>query len=296
MVAEGMANYFQGKWKPALAMLDDAEKLLRERCVGVTWERDNAILFGVLARYYLGEIAELIDRVPVRLREAHDIGDLYGATNLRTRGFIAWLAKDDAERAANELRIAREQWTQRALHIQHYFQLNAEAQIALYAGDPYRAYQRVCESWNPFKRAFFFRIVSIHTTMYDLRGRSALASIEGRPHERAELLASASRDARALTKFPDLGTRSTGVLLQANIAAASGDHAGALRLLEEAERGFLEADMALHRTVTRRRRGELLGGEAGADLITACDAWFSAQRVANPARLCAMLAPGFPGK
>jgi hypothetical protein len=50
--------------------------------------------------------------------------------------------------------------------------------------------------------------------------------------------------------------------------------------------------MALHATVTRRRRGELMGGEAGRDLVAAADAWMSEQAIMNPARMTQMLAPG----
>jgi len=50
--------------------------------------------------------------------------------------------------------------------------------------------------------------------------------------------------------------------------------------------------MALHAAVTRRRRGELMGGEAGSGLVAAADAWMSGQAIRNPARMAQMLAPG----
>jgi hypothetical protein len=80
--------------------------------------------------------------------------------------------------------------------------------------------------------------------------------------------------------------------VQAGAAATRREAKRAQGLLESAERGFTAADMALHAAVTRRRRGELMGGEAGSDLVAAADAWMSGQAIMNPARMAQMLAPG----
>jgi len=43
----------------------------------------------------------------------------------------------------------------------------------------------------------------------------------------------------------------------------------------------------------RRRLGSLLGGDEGARSIAAAESWMSAQGVKDPARMTAMIAPGF---
>jgi hypothetical protein len=57
----------------------------------------------------------------------------------------------------------------------------------------------------------------------------------------------------------------------------------------------LEAlDMPLHAAAARWRLGGLLGGAEGRALIEQADAELRQRGIVNPARLTAMLAPGFP--
>jgi len=82
------------------------------------------------------------------------------------------------------------------------------------------------------------------------------------------------------------------LLVQAGAAATRGEAARAQGRLESAEARFMGADMPLHAAVARRRRGELMGGEAGGQLVAAADAWMSGQEIMNPTRMTQMLAPG----
>ena len=82
------------------------------------------------------------------------------------------------------------------------------------------------------------------------------------------------------------------LLLRAGASATRGETEPALRLLQTAEAGFSAASMALHAAAARRRRGELMGGDTGLELVAAADAWMKAQSIKNPERMTAMLAPG----
>jgi hypothetical protein len=54
------------------------------------------------------------------------------------------------------------------------------------------------------------------------------------------------------------------------------------------EDGFRGVDMMLHAMGTRRRRGLLLGGAEGQDLVQQADAWMTGQTIRNPARISAI--------
>jgi hypothetical protein len=78
------------------------------------------------------------------------------------------------------------------------------------------------------------------------------------------------------------------------LALARGDRAGAVGLVAEAAYRLEAADMAAHAAAARRRLGLLLGGADGQALTERADAWLTSRQVRNPARMTAVLAPGFP--
>jgi hypothetical protein len=84
------------------------------------------------------------------------------------------------------------------------------------------------------------------------------------------------------------------LLVRAGITAIRGDRRRAATLLRDAA-GRLDAlDMPLHSAAACRRLGGLLGSEEGRALIEQADAELRQRGIVNPARMTAMLAPGFP--
>ena len=112
------------------------------------------------------------------------------------------------------------------------------------------------------------------------------------PRECADLLRGAEAHARAILREKTHWGDPLAHLVRAGAASTRGETERALGLLESAETGFATADMALHLAATRRRRGELLGGDTGRGLVAAADAWMSGQAIKSPERMTAMLAPG----
>jgi hypothetical protein len=53
-------------------------------------------------------------------------------------------------------------------------------------------------------------------------------------------------------------------------------------------------EMRLYAAAARRRLGQLLGGDEGRGMIVQADVWMTGQGIKNPARMTAMLVPGFP--
>jgi hypothetical protein len=66
------------------------------------WELSIAHRFLFSAMIYRGEIAEVSRKVPVMLAAALEQGNVFGATDLRTRLNLIWLAADDPDRAREE--------------------------------------------------------------------------------------------------------------------------------------------------------------------------------------------------
>jgi hypothetical protein len=81
-------------------------------------------------------------------------------------------------------------------------------------------------------------------------------------------------------------------LIRGVVAMHRKDRATAAALLRLAADGFDRADMALYAAATRRRLGDLQGGEAGDRHVREATRFMREQTVVDPDRLSAVLTPG----
>ncbi|HEX6834951.1 MAG TPA: hypothetical protein VF334_00185, partial [Polyangia bacterium] len=160
----------------------------------------------------------------------------------------------------------------------------AEGTTDLYAGDAAGAWKRVRETWKPLKKSLLLMIQLTRIEAVHLYGRAALAAGD---------LGEAARAAKKLAREKMAWSAPLAALLAAGVARTGGDLAQARTSLDEAARGFDAADMALWEAVARRQLGLLVGGDEGAALVAAADAFLRAQSVRDPGRVAATLAPGF---
>jgi tetratricopeptide (TPR) repeat protein len=289
---KGFAAYLEGRWQTALELCDQAEGIFNDHCTGVAWELDMAHTFALWSLTYMGEVAELTRRRQVLLQQARVRGDRFAVTIL-TIMETARLGADDPEGARQELHQVMSEWSQQGFHVQHHAAILARVYIGLYSGDGAATYAYVSEQWPAYKGSLLSRVQHIRIDFLQSRARSALAAsiIADNPKP---FLRAAGRDAKRLEREKVGWSAALARLVRAGIAGARGDTIRAVRLLREAATQFDEVDMLLFAAAARRRTGELLGGEEGRGLIEGADAWMAGQGIVNPARMTAMLAPGFP--
>ena len=291
---DGLAAFLEGRWKQALTQLGTAGEFLRERAYGLTYERDTITLYSLACLVYLGELAELRRRLPVLKKEAIDRGDIYASTNLRTGLMtISELADDDVEGARREADESIAQWSHQGTHVTHFLDVQAQGQIDLYEGNPERALQRLNAIWPALSDALLLRVQYIRVTLLYLWGRAALSAAIARTGLDDDLLEEALQKAKELER--ESMPWATGFVhaIRAGVTFARGDRAQALVLLDAAARAFDAADMGLHAMVSRRRHGELLGGDEGAMMTRDADEWMRAQTIKDPAHMAELLVPGF---
>jgi hypothetical protein len=187
------------------------------------------------------------------------------------------------------------EWSHRGFHAQHYWNLLAEAQIELYCGDGPAAWEVLRERWPAFRRSMILRIQMARIEAYHLKARCALAMATTLPPaERAPYLRQADALADRVASERAPWGDALAALTRAGSAAAGGAPDRARKQLQGAALGFAETHMALFEAVTRRREGELRGGPDGLATARAASASMVERGVANPDRMAAMLAPGFP--
>jgi eukaryotic-like serine/threonine-protein kinase len=289
--ARGLSSYLMGRWRDAAENCERAAEILRDQCTGAAWELTIANRFMLTSLLYLGEMVEVSRRVPQLLSAALEQGNLFAATDLRTRLNLIWLAADDPVRAREEVISAMITWPRKGFHLQHYSSLVALAQIEMYTGDYEVAWKHIEGQIKALEKSLLLRIQGLRIDSLHIRGRLALASAEGNQRERH--LRTAAKLAAKIESEEMAYANPLAALIRAGIARRRGNNELAVSLLETAATDFDAAHMRLYATVTRRRLGELLGDGRGRQLIVQAEEWMSKQQIKNPARMMNLLAPGF---
>ena len=171
----------------------------------------------------------------------------------------------------------------------------ARMAIALYRGEFTEGKELLAEQWAGFRQSHMNQVPILKRVFTDLRERLALVEAADAPagSRRRNLLSKVARTGRRFAKAHEPYAAGWGRLLQAGAANLSGEPAAALGHLEAAERKFADAEMAAYVAVTKRRRGALIGGDEGRELIAEADAWLTGQGIVNPVAWSRMYAPGF---
>jgi eukaryotic-like serine/threonine-protein kinase len=289
--ARGLIAYLLGNWKEAAELCERAAEVLRDECTGVTWELTIANRFMLSALMFLGEMAEVSRRVPQLLAVALEQGNLFAAIDLRTRMNPIWLTADDPNQAREEVIAALTTWPRKGFHLQHYTALVALTQIELYTGDTEVGWRHIEGQIKPLERSMLMRFQGLRIEATHLRGRLALASATG--SDRESRLRTAEKMAQQLTKEGMRWSDPLSALIRAGLARSRGDDRKAIEMASLAIEGFEVVDMNLYAMAARRRMGEILGGDRGAELIAVSEEWMRKQQIRNPEAYTNMLAPGF---
>jgi hypothetical protein len=288
---EGLGLYQSGELEAALEACSRSNEILTVHGSTLFFEWTSIQLYTLWALYYLGEIAEVCERVPRLLRESRERGDLYAVTNLSTGlSTMAWLARDQIEHARRENDEAIARWSKRGFHLQHYWWLLARLMADFYSGETAESWDTLQEYWGELESSYYKYVYLVRAESSSLRGRAALVSVQRDPKR---MLAEAERSAAVIEKIQVEPWRHWAQLLRAGVSAQRGDVGAAIEQLRSAEEQAAGVNMALHAICARRQRGVLIGGDEGARLIESADKWMREQRIARPDRVARMIAPGF---
>jgi eukaryotic-like serine/threonine-protein kinase len=295
ILADGITAMAAGQWKKAFESSARALPILREQCVGLTWELTIAHNLHIWALMYLGELAEVGRLVPPLLADARRRGNLALLTELCTRGNYYWLAADEPDEGERETIDSIARWSHKGFHRQHYSAMLARVQTALYRGNGEAAWRLLDEQAPLVRSAGLTRMQVIRVELLYMRARSALAlaaTTSGPTSRRYRSIARdcAQRIARERMPWSD----PIALLVTASIAYLEGDPDRAVACLNEAVEQFGRADMSLYVAVAKRRIGSVQRDAAGRELRRESENWMAAQTIKNPPRMTRMLAPGFP--
>jgi len=295
-LAAGMVRVFSGEWRAAQATLDAAELIIRERCRGVHWELANAVAWSMNALILCGELKEAAQRVPELLREAQERADRFALMHMVYPAAITAIVADDPDTAD---RIAREfprfggDFSEKFTG-GHWGSLVSRVSANRYRGRGSLAHQEMEVDFARIKAAHFLRVHMMRVCTTFERALCALSAAEDGGDQTA-MWRLAERCARELlADRPDyaapMGHHVLGCLL-----AGKGQPEQAAAQLELAISGLSRVDMGYLASCAKARRGALVGGEAGRELLKASTEQLVTQGIVNVDRCLDMSAPGFRG-
>jgi hypothetical protein len=287
----GLGRYLVGRWRAAVDLLRRAEGILRE-LPGAIWELNASQRFQLNALTFIGDIPTIATRVPELVKSARERGNLYAECALRVRlCSLLWLARDDPHGGIAETAEVMGRWSQEGFHLQHYNELFAHVNCALYLGDAERAMQHIESTWPKLESSLLTNTQALRIEARQLRLRVCLAYLRAHPEHRATR-STLERDLRALRKENVAWGTAYASFGEGLLHAVNGEQERARTLLETARREFTECDMDLWRYVASHRIGELIGGDEGSGLIAEAERFLSLHAVKHPLRFVQHYAPG----
>ena len=289
----GFASVMRGEWKLARDALDGAEEIFRDRCTGVTWERDTIHNFTLRALIQKGDIRELKERWSVFFREAHERGDLYAATMLSAfyQTMIKLAGNEQPENEA-ELEALLDCGSKERFSLQHSDAFESLIHIYLYRSEITTAWARIESVWPLYAKSMLLRIRMTRIDLLDMRARCALALAE-RPGEPEVYLRRAADIAQRLEKEGQSWALAHALYIRAGIAACKEDSVRSVDYLLRSAAQYDLAEMPLRAHLLRYRLGEIVPGPETRALHEKAEEWLKGQGIVSPARWVGMYAPGF---
>jgi hypothetical protein len=293
-VYAGMMHYFMGQWRNAQRFCEQAIQL----CYGKEIRAIPALFFAEWAcltcLMYAGEVSEMRSRMPDSLMAVEARNEPREIASFRL-GWInfAHLCADQPEVAAAEAEAAFQRFEKTPFTSVHYLHLTARANTCLYQGDADAAWRHVASHWPGLVASHQLRMTTVHSEMFDVRGRVALArALASTDAEtRRQMVREATSAWKALEKSSLPAARALGTVIRAGVAGIEQRTRESIDLLESAALEFDRLQMSMHVASCRLRLASLLSGSRAADLAQKADDWFAAPAIRRPEQVTSVIVP-----
>jgi serine/threonine protein kinase len=287
-LAYGINAFMRGHWLVARMQLEHAAHVLRNRCMGVTWEITTVQRFLVWTLWHLGEVREHERLLPLYMSEAEARGDLYASMSFAAN--LRFLDDDSARERRKTLSLLQQ--PARGGYLPEHQLLFMLATLDLYEGDGIAAWERLERVWRWVTSSMSMKVEPTRILYHELRGRAAIAALLAERGRGRGLRRVVRREIRDLLREVADWAHGYAHLLRAGLLALDDEPAAALESYAAAEEVFARTDMKLMAQAARDRRGILLDGAEGHALRVEAHRYLDEQGVTNPERMLGMLAPG----
>ena len=172
---------------PCLRSLDEAERLLRDHCTGVSWELSLVHVSRISMLRIEGQYGEAVRRGLAVLAEAQHRGDIF--TQARIGIFVLVDRHLLAGRFAEARQVLRElsrEWFRGRFPVQQVLGFFHDINIDLLMDRRGMAWRRCRRYWPLIERTQMLRVEVIRDYAFLLRGGTALAAIDDMTRRRAD--------------------------------------------------------------------------------------------------------------
>jgi hypothetical protein len=281
-MSEGTVEYWTCRLVRAEQLTRDAERIFREETTGTNLELKTARMFLTYTLRHRGSWAQLRELRDEYVEDAERRGDRYVVTSMNRYCTSLWLAADDPDGARRIIADAKWMLPHRGFHAQHWYELEARGEIAMYDHTVDRDMTDLEPLFDGLERSVLLRVTTVRALALWLRGRLGLC--------RGDRKAAQQAVAR-LASVDNVRARVVGKMLEAGLEGRSRD-AIAITKLREASSLAEQSDLGLHAAAARFQLGTLLGGSEGAEHVADARRIMIAEGVAKPERFADWFVPG----
>ena len=291
-LAGGICYKATGNWKEGVERLETAMATFAA-CTGVRWEIESAQMLRHDALYWMGEWDRLARELPSRLAEAVQRGDQYSITHVVARfSPVLTMAADQIDRARSQVDESRRHLP-KGFHLQHRLEVCARVDVELYARNPGAAAACLTEAWPKLRPMIrVWQNGRIEMLFYRARVALALAAQTKNEQSKQDALSRAYDDAAILeTDAP--WSAALASLVRATVEhGREADTAATIAALDAAGKRLAECHMHHYAAAADFRRGTLVGGAEGQEIVQTASRWMASQNMINAVRMADLLAPG----
>ncbi len=278
---------------PGLCTGAEAMHALKHQLEGVPgsqWMQPNLSVWTASSWLLAGDYVSLLHECPAWLALARERGNQQEVADLASLLAIARIHTGEFESVGPLLSQARAAWTVPHVAVPDNQIALAEAPLRMWVGNFELAALEAERRLRALRRWMVVLVLFLRYALADVCGRAYAAQVIANPSNRR-----ARRRARAYARqLHRVGQpRCTGRAAVIEAALYSADRRDDLACArwQAAEHEFESCALAGHLAAVRARRGALLGGQAGQQLLALAHAYFAAQAIADPERYIAVLAP-----
>jgi hypothetical protein len=281
-----------GRFATGLSQFESAERDLRERCTGVTWELNVVRSFWAIALVATGQFPKATRLLLEWVADARARSDRYAYCHLQLNLPVPLLARDDPRGAQGAVDEALANWTSRGFDQPTLNACDTRTSIELYRGADPEALRAQLQGYNRFFRSLLATAYANRLFSHYFAGCCELGLLELGKGE-SELLRRVRWRAGKLRSGGGAVAGGYAELLDACASAFAKQDEACRRHLEAASTVFQEQQLGGVAAGVDWRLGHVIGGDRGRELRGLAERRFADMGVANPERFTRMLTPGW---